>query len=227
VKDKVLAIAGELLEISPEDLEIVDGVITARGAPQKTLPLAKIAMQATMAPDSLPAGTDHHLEAHETFKGEGVTGSGWSGGTHACTVEVDLDTGHVQILRYVVVEDCGRVINPAIVEGQIRGGVAQGIGGVLYEHAAYDEDGNFLAGTFMDYLLPTAAEIPVIEIEHLETDPDGELDFRGVGEGGAVVAPATLTNAIADALASFGACVTEQYLPPTRILELAGILPST
>jgi carbon-monoxide dehydrogenase large subunit len=226
VKEKVLAIAGELLEISPEDLEITDGVITPRGAPHKTLPLAQIAMQATMAPNSLPAGTDHDLEAHETFRGEGVTGSGWSGGTHACTVELDLETGHVQILRYVVVEDCGRVINPAIVEGQIRGGVAQGIGGVLYEHAAYDEDGNFLAGTFMDYLLPTAAEIPAIEIEHLETDPDGELGFRGVGEGGAVVAPATLTNAIADALAPFGARVSEQYLPPTRILEMAGVLPS-
>jgi carbon-monoxide dehydrogenase large subunit len=95
---------------------------------------------------------------------------------------------------------------------------------VLYEHAAYDEEGNFLAGTFMDYLLPTAVEIPAIEIEHLETDPDGELGFRGVGEGGAVVAPATLTNAIADALASFGARVTEQYLPPARILELAGVI---
>jgi carbon-monoxide dehydrogenase large subunit len=226
VKDKVLAIAGELLEISPEDLEITDGVITPRGAPHKTLPLAQIAMQATMAPNSLPAGTDHQLEAHETFRGEGVTGSGWSGGTHACTVDVDIETGSVRILRYVVVEDCGRVINPAVVEGQIRGGIAQGIGGVLYEHAAYDEEGNFLAGTFMDYLLPTAVEIPAIEIEHLETDPDGELGFRGVGEGGAVVAPATLTNAIADALASFGARVTEQYLPPGKILELAGVIAS-
>jgi aerobic carbon-monoxide dehydrogenase large subunit len=177
-----------------------------------------------MAPNSLPAGTDHLLEAHETFRGEGITGSGWSGGTHACTVDVDLDTGRVQILRYVVAEDCGRVINPAVVEGQIRGGVAQGIGEVLYEHAAYDEDGNFLAGTFMDYLLPTAAEIPPIEIEHMETDPDGELGFRGVGEGGAVVAPATVTNAVADALAPFGARVSDQYLPPAKVLELAGVV---
>jgi carbon-monoxide dehydrogenase large subunit len=224
VKEKVLAIAAEMLEISPEDLEIADGVIAPRGAPHKALPLAQIAMQATMAPNSLPAGTDHLLEAHETFRGEGITGSGWSGGTHACTVDVDLDTGRVQILRYVVAEDCGRVINPAVVEGQIRGGVAQGIGEVLYEHAAYDEDGNFLAGTFMDYLLPTAAEIPPIEIEHMETDPDGELGFRGVGEGGAVVAPATVTNAVADALAPFGARVSDQYLPPAKVLELAGVV---
>jgi len=227
VKEKVLAIAAEQLEISPEDLEINDGVITPLGAPHKSLPLAQIAMQATMAPNSLPPGTDPLLEAHETFKGEGITGSGWSGGTHACIVEVDLETGHTQILRYVVVEDCGRVINPAVVEGQIRGGVAQGVGEVLYERAAYDEDGNFLAGTFMDYLLPTAAEIPTIEIEHLETDPDDELGFRGVGEGGAVVAPATLTNAIADALAPLGARVYDQYLPPSKVLELAGVLPTT
>jgi carbon-monoxide dehydrogenase large subunit len=141
-----------------------------------------------------------------------------------CTVEIDLETGGVKFLRYIVVEDCGRVINPAVVEGQIRGGVAQGIGEVLYEWAAYDEDGNFLASTFMDYLLPTAAEIPVIEIEHMETDPEGEFGFRGVGEGGAIVAPATLTNAIEDALLPFGARVTEQYLPPAKVLELAGVV---
>ncbi|HZQ57899.1 MAG TPA: xanthine dehydrogenase family protein molybdopterin-binding subunit [Acidimicrobiales bacterium] len=224
VKEKVLSIAAEMLEISPDDLEINDGIVSAKGTPTKSLPLAQIAMQATLAPNSLPAGTDPLLEANEAFKGEGITGSGWSGGTHACTVEVDLETGRVRILRYVVVEDCGRVINPAIVEGQVRGGVAQGIGEVLYEHAAYDEDGNFLAGTFMDYLLPTATEIPRIEIEHIESDPDGELGFRGVGEGGAVVAPATLTNAVADALAPFGARVQDQYLPPSKVLELAGVV---
>ena len=105
----------------------------------------------------------------------------------------------VKILRYVVVEDCGRVINPAVVDGQVCGGVAQGIGAVLYERAAYDDEGQLSPSTFMDYLLPTSAEIPHIEIHHLETDPDGEFGFRGVGEGGAVVAPATLTNAVDDA----------------------------
>jgi carbon-monoxide dehydrogenase large subunit len=185
----------------------------------------QIAMQAVLDPSNLPPGTDGRLEAHERFTGEGITGSGWSGGTHVCTVEVDMTTGGVKILRYIVVEDCGRVINPAIVDGQVCGGVAQGIGGVLYESAAYDGEGNFLAGTFMDYLLPTSAEIPHIEIEHLETDPDGELGFRGVGEGGAVVAPATLTNAIDDALQPFGARVCDQHLPPAKILELASIVP--
>ncbi len=225
VKEKVLAIAAEMLEISPEDLEINQGVIEARGVPQRSIPLADIAMRAVSAPRTLPAGSDPVLEAAEIFMGEGITGSGWSGGTHVCQVEIDLGTGAVRILRYCVVQDCGRIINPAVVEGQIRGGVAQGIGEVLYEHAAYDEDGNFLASTFMDYLLPTSSEIPVIEIEHLESDPHGELGFRGVGEAGAVVAPAALTNAIEDALLPFGARVTEQHLPPAKILALAGIIP--
>ena len=117
------------------------------------------------------------------------------------------------------------MINPAVVDGQICGGVAQGIGGVLYERAEYDDEGNFLAGTFMDYLLPTSAEIPHIEIHHLETDPDGVFGFRGVGEGGAVVAPAAMTNAVDDALQPFGARVCDQYLPPAKVLELAGVVP--
>jgi carbon-monoxide dehydrogenase large subunit len=224
LKEKVLAIASEMLEIGPEDLEIDDGVITPRGMPQRSLSLARLAEQVYLTPASRPAGVDTSLEASEEYTGAGITGSGWSGGTHLCQVEVDIDTGAVTILRYLVVEDCGRVINPAIVEGQIRGGVAQGIGGVLLERSAYDEDGQFLAGSFMDYLLPTATDVPVIEIEHLETGGDGDVDFRGVGEGGAVVAPATLTNAIEDALRPLGVRITEQHLPPSRLLELAGVI---
>jgi carbon-monoxide dehydrogenase large subunit len=226
VKDQVLAIAGELLEISPADLEIANGVVRAKGVPQMAIPVAQIAMKSLFDPANLPAGVDGPLEADERFTPEGVTTSGWSGGTHVCTVEVDLSTGTVKILRYLVVEDCGRVINPAVVEGQVHGGVAQGIGEVLYEHAAYDEAGNFLAGSFMDYLLPTSAEIPTIEIDHLESGADDEFGFRGIGEGGAIVAPATLTNAVEDALQPFGARVVEQYLPPSRVLELARVLPS-
>ena len=224
VKRKVLELAGEILEVSTDDLDIADGVITPRGVPARSLTLAEVATQATLAPGRLPAGADVHLAAEERFRGAGITGSGWSGGTHICTVDIDLDTGRVQILRYVVIEDCGRVINPAVVEGQVRGGVAQGIGEVLYERAAYDEDGNFLAATFMDYLLPTASEIPVIEIDHMETSPEGDIGYRGVGEGGAIVAPAALTNAISDALAPYGALVCEQSLPPARVLELAGVI---
>jgi carbon-monoxide dehydrogenase large subunit len=223
VREKALAVASAMMEIDSSDLDIVDGVVTPAGAPAKAMPLSAIATTAYLAPESLPAGTDHRLEAQETFTGEGVGGSGWSGGTHVCVVDVDLETGGVRILRYIVVEDCGQIINPAIVEGQIRGGVAQGIAGVLFEHAAYDEDGQFMAGTFMDYLVPTASEIPPIEIDHIESVPAEGLDIRGVGEGGAIVAPAAVTNAIEDALLHLGVKITEQYLPPSRILELAGV----
>jgi carbon-monoxide dehydrogenase large subunit len=220
LKEKVFAISSELMEVAPEDLEISDGVVAVRGAPRTALPLAQVATLAYMAPGRLPPDLDCDLQATDTFLGEGIEGSGWSGGTHLCTVEIDLATGHVTIGRYLVVEDCGRMINPAIVDGQIRGGVAQGIGAVLHERVAYDEDGNCLTGTLMDYMLPTATDVPEITIEHLDTDPHGEFGFRGVGEGGAIVSPAALTNAIADALAQFGSRVTEQHLPPAHVLEL-------
>jgi carbon-monoxide dehydrogenase large subunit len=223
VKEKVFAIASGMLEIGVDDLEIVDGAVEPKGVPDKAIPLAQIATLATTSPGTLPPGIDG-LEATVNYTGAGIGGSGWSGGTHACVIEVDPETGRVTFLRYVVAEDCGQVINPAIVEGQVRGGVAQGIGGVLYELSAYDEQGQFLAGTFMDYLVPTAVEIPEIEVLHMETRPQGEVDFRGVGEGGAIVAPAALSNAIEDALAPFGARVTQQHLPPTRILELMGVI---
>jgi len=222
VKDKVLSIAASMLEASPADLEIDSAMISVKGAPQRAMPLGEIAMMAYMAPQHLPPGTEAGLEATHDFDGDE---GGWSQATHACWVDVDAETGRVKIDRYLVVEDCGTLINPAIVEGQVRGGVAQGIGGVLYEHAAYDDEGQFLAGTFMDYLLPTTTEVPRIEIEHLETPAISDVNFRGVGEGGALGAPAALTNAIEDALAPFGVKIREQYLPPSRILELTGAVP--
>jgi carbon-monoxide dehydrogenase large subunit len=221
IKDGVLKIAAGLLEASPEDLQLEDAMISVKGAPQRALPLGQVAMMCYMAPDHLPPGSEPLTEVDNDFDGDE---GGWAQATHACWVTVDRDTGQVKIDRYHVVEDCGTMINPAIVEGQVRGGVAQGIGGVLYEHAAYDEDGQFLAGTFMDYLLPTTTEVPRIEIDHLETPPISPVNFRGVGEGGALVAPAALTNAIEDALAPLGVKITEQYLPPARILELIGTI---
>jgi aerobic carbon-monoxide dehydrogenase large subunit len=161
---------------------------------------------------------DALLEVEAMFDGGD---SGWSGGSHCAIVDVDVETGLVTVERYVVAEDCGALINPAVVEGQIRGGVAQGIGAVLLERSAYDEDGNFQSATFMDYLMPTACDVPRIEIEHLETVPlDPDVNFRGVGEGGMIVAPPTIVNAIEDALSPFGVRIYEQHLPPARILEL-------
>ncbi len=179
---------------------------------------AQIAMLVYLAPTNLPPGSPTELVA--TYAYDGGEG-GWAQATHCCWVEIDPRSGKVEITRYLVVEDCGTMINPAVVEGQVCGGTAQGIGGVLYEHAIYDENGQFLTSTFMDYLVPTAMEIPPIEIDHLETPAISPVNFRGVGEGGAICAPPAIINAISDAL---GVKITEQPLTPTRILELMGAI---
>jgi carbon-monoxide dehydrogenase large subunit len=225
LRARVLEVAGHLFEASPADLEIVDGAVSVRGVPARAMPLGDVA-RAARQPGRVPPGLEGDVEVTAAFDGGQ---GGWSGGTHAAVVEVDPATGKVQIERYIVAEDCGALINPAIVEGQVRGAVAQAVGAVLLERSAYDADtGQYLAGTFMDYLLPTACEIPRIEIEHLETVPlDDDVNFRGIGEGGMIVSPPTLCNAIADAISPFGAEVTEQHLPPARILELTGTIPST
>lgn len=224
LREKITAIAAELLEADPRDLEINDSVVNVVGTPSISVSLAEIARVVAEEPDRLPADLDRELTAsHEYDGGEG----GWSGGTHCCFVEVDVETGMVEIPRYVVVEDCGLPVNPAIVEGQVRGGVAQAIGAVLLESSAYGEDGQFLASTFMDYLLPTTTNVPNLEIHHLESvlaDPD--VNFRGVGEGGMIVAPAAIVSAIENALEPFGVQVREQHLPPARILELIGAIPT-
>jgi aerobic carbon-monoxide dehydrogenase large subunit len=126
----------------------------------------------------------------------------------------------VTILRYVVSEDCGRMINPKIVEGQIFGGVVQGLGGVLYEHMLYDDDGNPLASTFVDYLLPTACEVPTIEVGHIESLAANPLGVKGMGEGGAMASPAAVINAVADALAPLGVTISGSPLGPKQILEM-------
>ena len=220
LRQKVLSLAAEVLEASAEDLELSGSVISVRGTPAVSLELGELVRVVAEEPDRLPPGAADDLKVTRTFDGGEP---GWSGGAHCCIVEVDVETGLVAFERYVVVEDCGVPVNPAIVEGQVRGGVTQAIGAVLLEHAAYDEDGQFVASTFMDYLLPTASLVPNFEIHHVDsiaTDPD--VNFRGVGEGGMIVAPAAITNAIEDALAPFGARVLEQHLPPARILELIG-----
>jgi len=216
LKAKVLTFASHLMEASVRDLEITDGQVWVRGDPASAIAVAEVARRA--ASGQFGADVDTDLEVEAIFDGgEG----GWSGGSHCAIVEVDAETGVVKVERYVAAEDCGALINPAIVEGQIRGGVAQGIGAVLLERSAYDEDGNYQSATFMDYLLPTACDVPRIEIDHLESVPlDADVNFRGVGEGGMIVAPPTLVNAIEDALAPFGVRIYEQHLPPARILEL-------
>jgi aerobic carbon-monoxide dehydrogenase large subunit len=216
LKAKVLDFAAHLMEVRAQDLLITDGNVWVRGDPASAIAVSEVARQA--ASGQFGADVDAALEVEATYDGGQ---GGWSGGTHCAIVAVDIETGLVQVERYVAVEDCGALINPAVVEGQIRGGVAQGIGAVLLERSAYGEDGSFQSATFMDYLMPTTCDIPRIEIEHLETVPlDADVNFRGVGEGGMIVAPPTVVNAIEDALSPFGVRIYEQHLPPARILEL-------
>src|SRR5580658_4831180 len=216
LKAKVLDFASDLMEASAADLLITDGNVWVRGDPASAIAVSEVARHA--ASGQFGADVDATFEVEATFDGGQ---GGWSGGTHCAIVDVDVETGIVNVERYVAVEDCGALINPAVVEGQIRGGVAQGIGAVLLERSAYGEDGSFQSATFMDYLMPTTCDIPRIEIEHLETVPlDADVNFRGVGEGGMIVAPPTVVNAIEDALSPFGVRIYEQHLPPARILEL-------
>ena len=193
-------------ELDPHDVVVGDGRVHARGVPASARDFAQVA---ALSADALEATADFAIP-------EG----GWTVAAHCCWAEVDVDTGLVDIGRYLVVEDCGQMINPTIVEGQIAGGVVQGLATVLLERAVYGEDGQLRTTTLLDYLLPTAAEVPTIEIEHLESAPQGTIDFRGVGETGAIGAPAALSNAIEDALTPFGVRVTQKHLPPDRILAL-------
>jgi carbon-monoxide dehydrogenase large subunit len=141
-------------------------------------------------------------------------------------VEIEPGTGLTTISRYLAVEDCGKMINPAVVEGQIRGAIAMGIGGMLLEHTVYDSEGQCQTGTFMDYLLPTSTDVPDIEIEHLECLSDAMITSRGVGEGGTILAPAALTNAVDDAvLAAGGRRLRRTPLTPTRVLQMLGVIP--
>src|SRR5262249_42202024 len=144
----------------------------------------------------------------------------FTNGAHLAVAEVDVETGQVRVLRYVAVDDCGRIVNPALVEGQIAGGIAQGLGGALMEHCAYDRAGQLLSTTLMDYAVPTAADLPPSEMHHTETPAPGIAGgFKGVGEAGATGAPAAILNAVNDALAPLGVMLTDQPITPERVVQ--------
>lgn len=218
LRARLLAIAAHVLEASEADLDLADSRVSVRGTPGAGLSVAELAEIAHHHPERLPAGVSPGLEEAGRYRAEAPVI--WSNAAHVCTCEVDVRTGQVTLLRYIVAEDCGRVINPAVVEGQIAGGVVQGIGGVLLEHLAYDRDGTPRATTFMDYLLPTATDVPVIEHGHVESPAPGPGGIKGVGEGGAIGAPPAVVNAVADALAPFGAEITRLPLTPESVLDI-------
>ncbi len=200
VRDKLARAAAALLEAAPADIEIEDGRAFVRGAPGSAIDLARV-IQAAMPTFAKPGVASPDFEATAYHHVPTVT---WASAVHVAVVEVDTGTGHVKLLRYVVAHDCGKIINPTIVEGQVHGGVAQGVGGALFEEIVYDEQGQLLTGTLLDYLVPSAMELPAIETVHLEyPSPRNPLGIKGLGEGGAISPPAAIANAIDDALAPF------------------------
>jgi len=219
VRDRMVAIVAQQLEASPDDLVVGGGRISVVGSPDKGMAIRDVAQLAYSVPAMMPPGQSPGLEAQSRWAPDNwVT---WSNACHICVCEVDRATGGVEILRYLVSEDCGVMINPNVVEGQVAGGVVQGIGGVLLEHQPYDESGNPLATTFVDYLLPTTTEVPDIEYAHLETPaPTNPGGHKGLGEGGAIGSPPAVINAVADALAPLGVQVRNQPLGPADIVEL-------
>ncbi len=220
VREKAIKIAAHLLEASPDDLEVRRGAVGVRGVPDKEVTLARIAQIVTSPPPAyiFPEGLEPGLEATHYFH---PTDNTYSNGVHIAMVEVDVETGVVTVLRYVVVHDCGVVINPVVVEGQVRGGVAQGLGNALYEEMVYDHLGQPLTASYMDYLLPTAMEVPPISVGHVETpSPRNPEGIKGAGEGGTMPAPAAIANAIDDALAPLGIVVPRVSLSPSSLLAL-------
>ena len=217
LRTKILELAAEMLEANAADLVLEDGAAQLRGSPSRRVELRDIARRAHHEPHLLPAGIEPGLEVTRRFSPP-EPGS-FSSALHAAHVEVDLSTGEIRVLRYVVVEDCGTIVNPMIVDGQVVGGVAQGLGGALYENLVYDGNGVLLTTSLMDYLLPGAPEVPNVEVLHLESpSPNVPGGFKGMGEGGAVPAPAAIVAAVNDALAQLGVVANHTPLTPAWVL---------
>jgi len=217
VRDKATRIAAHLLEVAPEDLDVIGGEVTVKGVPNRGVLLAEVARVAHLETHRLPSGEEPGLEATRFY--DPIRGT-FAAGSQAAVVEVDPETGTLVIQRYVCVEDTGRVINPLIVEGQVQGAIAQGIGGALSEHVIYDDAGQLLTGTLMDYALPTAATVPRLVLGHVEEPADNLAGVRGVGEGGTLGPAAVLANAVADALTPLGIEPNDLPLTPSRLWVL-------
>lgn len=199
IAKKLKAIAAHFLQASSDDVELRDNVAFLRSDPGRNVALKSIARAALRNVDQLPAGVLPGLEAEYAL--DGPTDGTYANATHAAVVEIDVPTGKMKLKRFIVVEDCGTILNPLVVDGQVRGGVVQGIGSAMFEHFVYDEEAQPLTTSFADYLMPIAPEIPNIEVHHIETPtPLTPLGAKGLGEGGAIGPPAAIANAVADAL---------------------------
>jgi aerobic carbon-monoxide dehydrogenase large subunit len=199
--DKAKQIAAHQLEASADDLNYEGGTFTVAGSPDKTMPLAAIAFEAFTA-HNLPDGMEPNLEAHATYDPPNFS---WPFGTHICVVEVDTETGAVDVLDYAAVDDCGVQVNPLIVEGQVHGGVIQGLAQALFEEAVFDADGNPQTSTLAEYLVPAASDVPSLKLDHTVTpSPTNQLGVKGIGEAGTIGAAPAVINAIVDALSGLG-----------------------
>ncbi|MCW5625041.1 MAG: molybdopterin-dependent oxidoreductase, partial [Burkholderiales bacterium] len=216
--DRVKRIAGHLLEVAVGDLEFADGTVRVRGTDQR-MTLQEVARVWYRQPQRLPANVDPAgLEAVAGYKTVRDTGT-FSYACHACAVAVDTGLGTVEILDYVVVEDGGKLVNPMIVDGQVHGGIAQGVGTALFEEMPFSEDAQPLASTLADYMLPGATEVPSARIEHMESlSPISTFGQKGIGDGGAIAPPAAIANAVNDALHDLGVEITECPITPRRLL---------
>ncbi len=214
VIDKARQIAAHLLEAASEDLTFAGGVFSVKGSPDKQIPLGAIAFEAFTA-HNLPEGMEPNLEASSHFDPPNFT---FPFGTHICVVEVDTVTGDVQLQRYIAVDDCGNQVNPLIVEGQIHGGIVQGIAQALWEEAVYDHEGNLLTGTLIDYLVPAASELPSFELASTVTpSPTNLLGVKGIGEAGTIGSAPAVINAIVDALSEYGIDDITMPASPERV----------
>jgi CO/xanthine dehydrogenase Mo-binding subunit len=218
VRRKILRLASDVLEAAEEDLELADGEVRVRGAPARAIKLGDLAVKANPTRGAVKPGTTPGLEATNYF---GPSSGATAAGVHAMIVEVDLETLGVEIKEYVVVHDCGTVLNPLILEGQVQGGVAQGIGNAFYEQLVYDEQGQLLTGTFMDYLVPTALEVPNVKAGHTVTpSPLNPMGVKGAGEAGAIPVGPLFAQAIENALGEKAPEIREIPLSPGRLWEL-------
>lgn len=219
LKEKTLALAAHILEANPQDLTLEQGKVFVRELPQRALSLAELAQAGVPGwSTKLPAGMEPGLDATFYYVPKTVT---WANAAHVAVIEIDVETGVISLKDYTVAHDSGPLINPRIVEGQVRGGAVQGMGGGLFEELVYDDTGQLLTGTFLDYLLPCATDIPAIRTVHLETPSTlNPLGLKGLGEGGAIAPPAAIANALADGLRAFGIESDELPLTPDRVLAL-------
>jgi carbon-monoxide dehydrogenase large subunit len=216
VADKARRIAAHLLEAAPEDVELSDGRYAVRGSPDKGMTLAEIS-GAAYIPESLPDGMEPGLEETTFYDPENFV---YPFGAHACVVDVDVETGKVDVVRYVAVDDCGPAINPMLIDGQVHGGITHAIGQALFERIHYDENGQLTTGTFVDYALPSAAELPSFETDRTETpSPVNSLGVKGIGEAGTIAASPAVVNAVIDALRPLGVSFINMPLGPQAVWQ--------